>query len=104
LAIQSQKAILQKFKSKAESVLDLCGPFSTPSLFGSKYFVTFINDFSRKTWVMFLKKKSNTLFAFKAFKNEVEKQIGKVVKIFRLYNNGKYISSAFTKYCEECKR
>jgi hypothetical protein len=50
---QSQKAIPQKFQSRVENVLDLihmdlCGLFSTPSLSGSKYFVTFINDFNRK--------------------------------------------------------
>jgi len=58
---QSQKAIMQKSKLRAENVLDLmhmdlCGPFSIPSLSGSRYFVTFTDDFSSKTWVVFLKK------------------------------------------------
>ncbi len=75
---QSPKKIPQKFQSKAKNVLDLihtdlCGPFSTPLLFRSKYFVTFIDDFNRKTWVKFLKKKFDTLFAFKAFIIKVEK-------------------------------
>jgi len=75
---QSQKAIPQKFQSRVENVLDLihmdlCGPFSTPSLSGSRYFVTFTNDFNRKTRVRFLKKKYDTLFTFKTFKTKVEK-------------------------------
>jgi len=34
---------------------DLCGPMQTPSIGGSLYFLTFIDDFSRKTWTYFLK-------------------------------------------------
>jgi hypothetical protein len=45
-----------KSKGHYEVDMNLCGPFSTPSLFGSKYFVTFTNDYNRKTWVQFLKK------------------------------------------------
>ena len=30
---------------------DICGPMKIPSLGGSIYFLTFIDDFSRKTWV-----------------------------------------------------
>jgi hypothetical protein len=75
---QSQKAISQKFQSRVENVLDLihmdlCGPFSTPKLSRSRYFVTFTNDFNRKTRVRFLKKKYDTLFTFKTFKTKVEK-------------------------------
>jgi hypothetical protein len=44
---------------------DLCGPMQTPSLGGSIYFLTFIDDYSRKTWVYFLKHKSETFDKFK---------------------------------------
>jgi hypothetical protein len=37
---------------------DLCGPMQTQSLGGSYYFLTFIDDYNRKTWVYFLAKKS----------------------------------------------
>jgi hypothetical protein len=37
---------------------DLCGPFSSPSFSGCKYLLTFIDDFSRHTWVYLLKLKS----------------------------------------------
>jgi hypothetical protein len=36
---------------------DLCGPLSSPSFSGCKYLLTFIDDFSRHTWVYFLKLK-----------------------------------------------
>jgi hypothetical protein len=31
--------------------IDLCGQFSSPSFFGCKYLLTFIYDFSRRTWI-----------------------------------------------------
>jgi hypothetical protein len=76
---QCQRMIPQKTHSKAKEVLelihiDICGPLSTPSLSGSRYFITFIDDYSKKTWVHFLKKKSNALFALKTFKNQLEKE------------------------------
>ena len=36
---------------------DVCGPMKTKTLSGSLYFVTFINDHSRKIWVNTLKTK-----------------------------------------------
>jgi hypothetical protein len=52
---------------------DLCGPLSSPSFLGCKYFLTFIDDFSRPTWVYFLKIKSETFDKFLANKVLVEK-------------------------------
>ena len=43
---------------------DICGPLEVPSLSCTVYFLTFIDDFSRKSWVYFLKKKSETLVKF----------------------------------------
>jgi hypothetical protein len=37
---------------------DLCGSLSSHYFSGCKYFLTFIDDFSRRTWVYFLKLKS----------------------------------------------
>ena len=32
---------------------DICGPMQTMPIGGCKYFLTFIDDYSRKTWVYF---------------------------------------------------
>lgn len=37
---------------------DVCGPMRTPSLDNSKYFILFIDNLSRMTWVYFLKERS----------------------------------------------
>ena len=36
---------------------DVCSPMEGETLGGSRYFVTFIDDTSRKVWVCFLKRK-----------------------------------------------
>lgn len=38
---------------------DLWGPSRVPSKGGARYMLTFIDDFSRKVWVYFLKQKSD---------------------------------------------
>jgi hypothetical protein len=43
---------------------DICGPMQTPSIGGNTYFLTFIDDFSRKTWIYFLKHKSGAFGCF----------------------------------------
>lgn len=37
---------------------DICGPINPSSNRGKRYLITFIDDFSRKTWVYFLQEKS----------------------------------------------
>ena len=37
---------------------DLCGPTRTKSIQGEYYFILFIDDYTRMTWVCFLKEKS----------------------------------------------
>jgi hypothetical protein len=46
---------------------DVCGPFKPAGLADAKYFVTFIDDFSKKLWVYLLKSKDQVLPAFKRF-------------------------------------
>ena len=47
---------------------DVCGPMSSRSLCGYAYYVFFINDFSRKKWVYFMKKKDEVFSKFKELK------------------------------------
>jgi len=55
---------------------DICGPIEPMSLGGNRYFITFIDDFSKKLWVYFLKEKSVVFTVFKNFKALVENQSG----------------------------
>jgi hypothetical protein len=77
----------------------LCGPLSSPSFSGCNYFLTLINDFSRCTWVYFLKLKSEVFDKFLAYKALVEKQYGHQIQRLRTDNGGEYVNNNFTSYC-----
>ncbi|KAJ1700426.1 hypothetical protein LUZ63_000205 [Rhynchospora breviuscula] len=79
---------------------DLCGPMQTISLGGSKYFLLFTDDYSRMSWVYFLKNKDETFSNFKAFKALVEKQSEKKLKILRTDRGGEFLSKEFVNFCE----
>ena len=57
--------------------------------------LTFIDDFSRKVWVFFLKKKSDVFSAFKSWKIMIEKQTGKKIKYLRTDNGLEFCSDEF---------
>jgi hypothetical protein len=70
----------------------------SPSFSGFKYFLTFIDDFSRCTWVYFLKLKSEVFDMFLAYKALVEKQYGHQLQKLRTNNGGEYVNNKFTTY------
>ncbi|KAL9461972.1 hypothetical protein AB3S75_000039 [Citrus x aurantiifolia] len=58
---------------------DICRPFTPIAIGGYKYFITFIDDFSRYGHVELLTEKSESLSVFQAFKANVELQKGKKI-------------------------
>ena len=74
---------------------DVCGPMSTHTRGGFIYFITFIDDFSRYGYLYLMKYKSEAFEKFKKFKNEVEKKLGKSIKLLRFDRGGKYLSQKF---------
>jgi transposase InsO family protein len=77
---------------------DVCGPMRTTSLGGARYFVTYIDDFSRKECVYLLKSKGECLEKFKEFKALVETQSEHKIKVFRSDNGREYISKGFKRF------
>ncbi|MBE2321325.1 DDE-type integrase/transposase/recombinase, partial [Solirubrobacter sp. CPCC 204708] len=78
---------------------DLWGPSPITSLGGSRYYVTFIDDSSRKVWVYFLKNKSDVFDTFKKWKALVETETGLKLKCLRSDNGGEYIDGGFKEFC-----
>ena len=78
---------------------DLCCPLPVVFFSGYKYFLTFIDDFSRRTWVYFLKLKSEVFNMFLAFKAFVEKQSGHQILKLRSDNGGEYVKNNFINFC-----
>ena len=80
---------------------DVFGPVKVPSLGKSVYYVPFIDDFSRNTWIYFLKKKSQFFDRFKEFKTLVENQTEKKIKVLRTDNGGEFCSKEFEEFCKK---
>jgi transposase InsO family protein len=74
---------------------------SSTSLSGYVYYVSFIDDFSSKTWICFLKSKSEVFNKFKEFKALVENLSKKKMKILRLDKGGEFTSDEFKAFCKE---
>lgn len=79
---------------------DLCGPVQPSSNSNKKYFLSFIDDFSRKNWVYFLHDKAETFSLFKSFKSLVEKEAGGSIICLRTDRGGEFNSSAFKEFCK----
>ena len=79
---------------------DVCGPMKVMTLGGARYFVTFIDDSSRKIWAYALKSKDQVLDKFKEFQASVERQTRKKVKCIRIDNGGEYCGP-FDVYCKQ---
>lgn len=77
---------------------DLCGPMETSSAGGGKYFITFVDDFSRKVYVYFLKNKMDIKSVFIKFKEEVENELEKKIKILRSDNGKEYCNREFSDF------
>ena len=57
------------------------------------------DDFSRKCWIFFMQKKSETYLNFCEFKALDEKESRKYVKALRSDNGGEFISGKFKDFC-----
>jgi transposase InsO family protein len=69
---------------------DICGPFDSASFGREKYFITFIDDFSRYCYIYLLHKKSQAVDALEVYITEVERQLDRKVKVVRSDRGGEY--------------
>ncbi|GKV19872.1 hypothetical protein SLEP1_g30072 [Rubroshorea leprosula] len=80
---------------------DICGSMKVFSLNESKYFLIFIDDFSRMCWVYFIKQKSEVFGVFVRFKALVENESGNTIKAFRTDNGAKYTSNQLVEFLQK---
>ena len=71
---------------------------STESFGGKKYFVTFIDDYSRCCAVYFLKNKSEVFDKFKEYEALVTNESNLHIGAVRTDNGGEYVSEEFESY------
>lgn len=94
IAIHNTKGILNYVHS------DLWGPSKVCSKGGVRYFISIIDDYSRRVWVYCLKSKDQAFEAFKDWKNVIENQVGRRIKKLRTDNDLEFCSNLFEKYCK----
>jgi GH15 family glucan-1,4-alpha-glucosidase len=66
-----------------------------------RYYVSFINDHTRKVWVYFMKHKGEMFQHFLNFKAMVKKEKGVIIKCLRSDGRGEYFSDEFIEYLKE---
>ena len=74
---------------------DVWWPSSVSSIDGSRYFVVFIDDYSRYNWIFHMKHHSELLQVYCNFAKMVETQFSKRIKIFQSDNALEYTQYAF---------
>ena len=80
---------------------DVCGKISTQPLGGCQYFLTFIDDKTRYTWVYMLKHKDDIFEKFVEWKAMVEKLTGLKLHVLRTDNGSEYTLREFNRYLAE---
>jgi len=93
-AIHKTKGIVDYIHS------DLWGPVPVPSKGGARYLFTFIDDFSRKVWVYFLKNKNDVFSNFKKWNALIENQTNKKIKRLRTDNGLEFFEGQFNEFCK----
>jgi hypothetical protein len=74
---------------------DIWGPSPTATVGGSKYFVIFVDDFSRYTWIYLMHNRSELAQIYRTFAQMISTQFSKTIKIFRTDNAMEYRDSQF---------
>ena len=79
--------------------LDLWGPTRVTSTEGGKYFLSLVDDYSRRVWVYILKQKNEAFEKFKQWKILIKNQTGRKMKKRRTYNGLEFCENLFIKFC-----
>ena len=80
---------------------DVCGPMRAETWNGARYFILFVDDFSRMTFIYFLKHKSEAYDVMTNFKTFVENQTGKRIKNIRSDRGKEFVNQRFDGFLEK---
>ncbi|GJT27004.1 putative ribonuclease H-like domain-containing protein [Tanacetum coccineum] len=108
--VACQKEMKHKASCKAKIVssisqplqllhMDLFGPTSVRSINHKTYFLVIIDDFSRFSWVFFLRTKDETCGILKDFIRQIENQLNQKVKTIRCDNGTKFKNRDIIEFC-----
>jgi hypothetical protein len=95
------KTLQDHVKSKFNIIHnDVHGPLAIQLLGRKRYFVTFIDKFSRYTWIYFVLHKSDVKMIFQTFYNLVDIQFSAKIKKLNIDNGGEYANKEMTAFLE----
>lgn len=80
---------------------DVWGPAPVIGGNGFKYFVTFIDDCTRMTWVYFLKNKSDVVDRFILFFQMIQTQFHTTIKILRSDNGREFVNKTMSEFFQQ---
>nr|GEV39701.1 putative ribonuclease H-like domain-containing protein [Tanacetum cinerariifolium] len=108
-ACQLGKSKKHTHKPKAENTnlevlhtlhMDLCGPMRVQTLNGKKYILVIVDDYSRFTWVKFLRSKDETPEFVIKFLKQIQVGLNKTVRYICTDNDTKFVNRDMTQYYE----
>ncbi|GJW18593.1 retrovirus-related pol polyprotein from transposon TNT 1-94 [Tanacetum coccineum] len=80
--------------------MDLCGPMRVQSIKGKKYILVIVDDYSRFTWVKFLRSKDETLEFVINFLKQMQVGLNKTVRFVRTDNGTEFVNQVMSEYYE----
>ncbi|RVW77227.1 Retrovirus-related Pol polyprotein from transposon TNT 1-94 [Vitis vinifera] len=96
------KRLNNRAKSPFELVhTDVWGPCQTTSTLGFQYFVTFIDDYSRCTWLFLMKNRAELFSIFQKFFVEIQTEFNVSIQVLRSNNAREYFSTPFTSFMSQ---
>ena len=79
---------------------DVWGPAKVPTLNGSRYFISFIDDHSRMTWICLMKTKQVVRSFFKQFYSMVTTWYQTAIQILRTDNGGEFVNHELKQFLQ----
>nr|GEZ67169.1 putative ribonuclease H-like domain-containing protein [Tanacetum cinerariifolium] len=108
-ACQLGKSKKHTHKPKAENTnfevlntlhMDLCSPMRVQTINGKKYILVIVDDYSRFTWVEFLRSKDETPKVVIKFITQIQDGLNKTVRYVHTDNGTEFVNHTMTDYYE----
>ena len=102
IRVSFPQCLNNRAKSPFELVhTDVWGPYRTASTLGFQYFVTFIDDYSRCTWLFLMKNRAELYSIFQKFYAEILTQFNISFRVLRSDNAREYFSAPFISFMSQ---
>ncbi|GJY62929.1 retrovirus-related pol polyprotein from transposon TNT 1-94 [Tanacetum coccineum] len=81
--------------------MDLCGPMRVQTINGKKYILVIVDDYSRFTWVKFLRSKDETPAVVIKFLKQIQVGLNKTVRFIRTNNGTEFVNKTLYDHYEK---